>query len=151
MAGYDNIGEFQRRKQAPIITVFSRRTETGYVDNGGDWDAVNESSTLMTALWDWTELKQWDVPSAPVAQETFDGTSGNHGVSGKIGSRNEVYRHVRGFVPLAADDVDGYPVVVTRNKVRGRGRVLQLRFEGAATKDSHIIGWATNYKVSVRK
>ncbi len=148
MAGYDNIGEFQRRKQAPIITVFSRRTETGY--NAALDAAVNESSTLMTALWDWTELVQWDSPSAPTAQETADGTTSNYGVSGKIGARNEVYRHVRKFVPLSTSDVDGYPVVVTRNKVRGRGRVLQLRFEGAATKDSHIIGWATNYKVSER-
>jgi len=151
MAGYDNIGEFARRKQTPIITVFSRRTETGYTDTGDGWTGDNESSTMMTALWDWTELKQWDVPSAPTAQETFDGTSGNYGVSGKIGARSQVYRHVRQFVPVNAGDVDGYPVVVTRNKVRGRGRVLQLRFEGAATKDSHIIGWATNYKVSVRK
>ena len=151
MAGYDGVGDFQRRKQAPIITVYSRRTETGFTDTGAGWTGDNESSTLMTALWDWTELKQWDVPSAPVAQETWDGTSSNYGISGKIGARSQVYRHVRNFIPLAADDVDGYPVVVTRNKVRGRGRVLQLRFEGAATKDSHIIGWSTNYKVSARK
>jgi len=149
VTGYDNVGDFQRRKQTPIITVFSRRTETGFVANGDDWDAVNPSSTLMTPFWDWTEGVQ--LNAGLTAQETWDATAGNHGVSGKIGVQSQVYRHTRGFVPLAAGDVDGYPVVVTRNKVRGRGRVLQLRFDGAATKDSHLIGWHTNYKVSAKK
>jgi hypothetical protein len=123
--GWDNLGDFQRRRQAPVITVFAKRTETGYTATGDGYDADNESSSLMTAYWDWT----------------------NDAVSGKIGSQNETYRHVRGFAPSGTTDVDGYPVVVTRNKVRGRGRVLQLRFDGAATKDSHILGFSTNYKV----
>jgi hypothetical protein len=124
--GWDNIGDFQRRRQAPVITVYAKRTETGYTQTGNGWDGDNESSNLLTAFWDWTD----------------------DSVSGKIGSENETYRHVRGFVPSGATDVDGYPVVVTRNKIRGRGRVLQLRFQGAATKDSHLLGFTTNYKVS---
>ena len=126
VTGWDNIGDFQRRRQAPVITVYAKRTETGYTQTGNGWDGSNESSNLLTAYWDWTD----------------------DAVSGKISSQNETYRHTRGFVPSAADDVDGYPVVVTRNKVRGRGRVLQLRFDGAATKDSHLLGFTTNYKVS---
>lgn len=124
--GWDNIGEFQRRKQAPIITVYAKRTETGYTQTGDGWDGDNESSNLLTAYWDWTD----------------------DSVSGKVGSQNETYRHTRAFVPASSGDASGYPVVVTRNKVRGRGRVLQLRFDGAATKDSHILGFTTNYKVS---
>jgi hypothetical protein len=124
--GWDNIGDFQRRRQAPVVTVYAKRTETGYTATGNGWDGDNESSNLLTAYWDWTD----------------------DSVSGKIGSQNETYRHVRGFVPSGATDVDGYPVVITRNKVRGRGRVLQLRFDGAATKDSHILGFTVNYKVS---
>jgi len=126
VTGWDNLGDFQRRRQAPVITVFAKRTETGYIAAGDGWDGVNESSNLLTAYWDWTD----------------------DDISGKIGSQNETYRHTRAFVPSAADDVSGYPVVTTRNKIRGRGRVLQLRFDGAATKDSHILGFTTNYKVS---
>lgn len=126
ITGWDNLGDFQRRRQAPVITVFAKRTETGYTATGNGWDADNESSNLLTARWDWTD----------------------DSVTGKIGSQNETYRHVRAFVPSGAADVDGYPVVVTRNKVRGRGRVLQLRFDGAATKDSHLLGFSTNYKIS---
>ena len=124
--GHDGIGDWQRRRQAPVITVFSKRTETGYTDTGDGFDPVNESSTLMSAYWDWTD----------------------DAVSNKIGAQQEVYRHVRNFVPSGTTDVDGYPVVVTRNKVRGRGRSLQLRFDGASDKDSHILGFQTNYKVT---
>lgn len=129
LSGWDNIGNFQSRRQAPIITVFAKRTETGYTQAGSGWDADNESSNLLTAYWDWSD----------------------DSVSGKIGSQNETYRHPRGFVPSGATDVNGYPVVTTRNKVRGRGRVLQLRFDGAATKDSHILGFTTNYKITRNK
>jgi len=124
--GWDNLGDFQARRQVPVITVYAKRTETGYTLTGNGFDPDNESSNLLTARWDWTD----------------------DSVSGKIGSQNETYRHVRGFVPSGTTDVDGYPVVVTRNKIRGRGRVLQLRFDGAATKDSHILGFTTNYKIS---
>ena len=129
LSAWDNIGDMCRRKQAPIITVFSKRTETGYTSSFGGYAPVNPSSTTMTAYWDWTD----------------------DSVTGKIGSSNEVYRHVRGFVPNGTTDVDGYPVVVTRNKVRGRGRVLQLKFEGADGYDSHILGYNIQYKVSRRK
>ncbi len=126
LTGWDNLGDFQRRRQAPVITVFAKRTETGYTQTGNGWDGDNESSNLLTAYWDFTD----------------------DSVAGKIGSQNETYRHVRGFVPSGAGAIDGYPVVITRNKVRGRGRVLQLRFDGAATKDSHLIGFTTNYKIT---
>jgi hypothetical protein len=126
---WDNLGDFQRRRQAPVVTVFNVRTETGYTDNGTGWDPVNDSSTLMSAYWDWT----------------------NDAITNKITATQEVYRKVRDFAPASASDVDGYPVVVTRNKVRGRGRVLQLKFEGATGKDSHLLGFTVNYKVSRRK
>lgn len=131
MSAYDNINNMSRRKQAPIITVFSKRTETGYTLVDGEYLPVNPSSTTMTAYWDWT-----------------DDT-----VTGKVGSSNEVYRKVRNFSPSGPADSDGYPVVVTRNKVRGRGRVLQLRFESSAEadEDSHLLGYSIEYKVSRRK
>ena len=135
--GHDNVGDWQRRKQAPVITVFSKRTETGYVDNGTGWDPTNESSTLMSAYWDWTD----DAVTGKGGTTYPDGQA-------KTSGQQQVYRHSRQFVPSGAADVDGYPVVVTRNKVRGRGRSLQLRFDGATNKDSHILGFQTNYKVS---
>jgi hypothetical protein len=124
--GHDSLGDFQRRRQAPIITVHQKRTETEFVVAGNGLDPVNESSCLITALWDWSDDE----------------------ISGKITTPREVYRHVRAFQPAGAGPYnDGYPIVTTRNKVRGRGRVLQLKFEGAPTKDTHILGYSTNYKI----
>jgi hypothetical protein len=80
--GHDNLGEWQSRKQAPLITVHSKRTETGYTSSGGGWVPTNESSTLLTAYWDWTD----------------------DAVSNKISAQQEVYRHVRQFVPASAND-----------------------------------------------
>ncbi len=135
VTGWDNLGTHQRRRQAPIITVFSQRTETGFVSDGsGGYDAVNPSSTLMKGYWDWA------TDSTPFEQET-----------NKITSQQEVYRHRRAFVPTSVNDLDGYTVVVTRNKLRGRGRALQLRFDaGDDLKDSHLLGFTINYKVSKR-
>jgi len=90
---------------------------------------VNESSCLMSARWDWSDNE----------------------ISGKVATAHQVYRHVRAFQPAGAGPYeDGYPVVVTRNKVRGRGRALQLRFEGEPEKDTHILGYSTNYKIERR-
>ena len=152
VTGWEAAYGFQRRKQAPVVHVFNARTGTGGTDaGGGDWSEDNAGSTLMTPFWDWTEPTQYDVPSAPTAQEAWDATANNFGVSGKIGKQVETYRHVRNFTTLAAGDVDGYPVVATRNKVRGRGRTLSMRFDGAATKDSHLLGFTVNYKVTRKK
>lgn len=129
---YDNVGTMTQRRHAPIVTVFSKRTTTGYAAVGNGLSAVNPSSTTMNAYWDWTD----------------------DAVSGKIGSDIEVYRDVRGFAPSGTGDVDGYPVVVTRNKVRGRGRVLQLKFAASTDssgEDSHILGYTVDYKVSRRR
>ena len=123
-----------------MITVFQKRTETGFTEAGGVYTAVNPSSTLMSGLWDW-------------ARDTDDATGGDsdEATTNKVTATQEVYRHVRAFAPSATTDLDGYPVVVTRNKLRGRGRVLQLKFEGATDKDSHILGFTINYKISRRK
>ena len=135
LTGHDPMRDFQRRGQAPIITVFSKRTETGYTESGNGWAGDNTSSTTMYARWDWTE----NDPSVETS------------VSNKIGAGQEVYRHIRNFVPAGATDTDGYPVVTTRNKVRGRGRVLQLKFKGATDKDSHILGFTVNTATTRKK
>lgn len=123
---FDYIGDHQRRKQAPVVTVYNKRTNTGYTQSGDDWIEDNPASTKMTAYWDWTDNSE----------------------SNKIGTTVQTHRDVRQFVASAADDEDGYPVVVTRNKVRGRGRNLRLKFEGEADKDSHLMGYTLNYKVT---
>jgi hypothetical protein len=132
LMGADPIGDWHRFRQAPIVHLFARRTETGFTGGG---DAVNPASIKMRARWDWTDRID----------------TGKWG-SEQQGYREEVYKHQRPYVPedLDGEFDDGYPVVVTRNKVRGRGRALQLWFSTTAAHDAHILGYAIRYKVTRR-
>jgi hypothetical protein len=152
VTGWDPMGDHQRRGQAPIITVFNKRTGTGWTDaGGGDWSEDNVGSTLMTSFWDWTDTTEWDSYTTPTAQQPWSAQTDNYGITGKIQKQVETYRHTRAFTPLATSDVDGYPVLATRHKVRGRGRVLSMRFDGAALKDSHLLGFTVNQKITRKK
>lgn len=53
--------------------------------------------------------------------------------TGKIGPRQQVYKF------------RDYPVTVSKNKIRGSGRALALRFESEEGKDFDILGWATSW------
>jgi len=137
------------RNRYELVIMYNSGSGEGRIVTTGvpslDWDvssftaaeysAVNSSSTLMYALWDW------------VGDPAIDP---NEADTGKKTQGWEIYRNVRMFTPDATTDLDGYPVVVTRNKVRGRGRALQLKFEAGSLKDSHILGYTVNYKVSRR-
>jgi hypothetical protein len=125
MSGWEGLGDFQRRKQAPVITVYNKNTGTGWTSTGNGWSEDNEGSVLMSGYWDWTD----------------------NSVFNKITDTIQTYRRIRPFVPTTSNSVDGTPVLVTRNKLRGRGRVLQLRFEGEAGKDVHLLGFTSNYKI----
>lgn len=123
---YDNIGSWAHRRQAPKVHTFMAKTETGF--DPGTLAPINESSLKMQARWDWSD----------------------HVNAGEFGQETEVYRHVRPYVPSGVGDPfnSGYPVVVTRNKVRGRGRSLHLKFTSAPAKDAHLLGYAVQYQIS---
>lgn len=127
ITGFDTGRQPALKKQALYITVFSIKTENGYEEVSGNLIPVNESSTIMQTRWDWA----------------------NHQNSGKWGSDQEVYRHARLYTPV--DDTDtfdsGEYLVITRNKVRGRGRALHIKFTAGQGKHSHIAGWTTNYRI----
>jgi hypothetical protein len=108
--------------QALYITTMMRRTETG-VDGSGE--PILPSSCTLQARWDFTD------------------TSTAH----KWSTGQEVYRHKRLFfpaVPSATFD-DGYPVVITKSKIRGRGHAVHLKFTADQNKDMQLLGWAITY------
>lgn len=122
--GYD-LGNAQggdKAIQGLYCVVFMRRTETG-VDASGN--PISASSCTLQARWDWTDSA----------------------VAGKWSAAREVYRHNRPFFPSvpSATFNDGYPVVVTKNKIRGRGKALQLKFSADPAKDMQLLGWAVIY------
>jgi hypothetical protein len=124
VTGYDGLGDWVRQRYAPIIHTFMQRSETGYTETG----VVNTSSLLMEARWNWADAE----------------------VSGKFSPAQQIYKHVRPYMPTGPEDKfdNGQPVIVVRSKVRGRGRSLQLKFTGEAGKDAHLLGWAIHYQVN---
>lgn len=120
--GYKVNNDAVRAKQTPYIGVACERTETNwsFVDDGEDY--INPSSCLLSAYWDF-----------------YENTASNKWVG-----PHQVYRLKRYVTPI--DDSTTfdnlYPdVVVTKNKVRGRGKSLRLKFEADDGKDLKLLGW----------
>lgn len=119
ITNYEILTDASRYFQAPYIVTHLHKTETGIDSNG---DPINESSCLLQGRWDWT-----------------DDSAG-----GRWTSAQEVYRHRQPilFANPSATFTTGYPLVVAKTKIRGRGRSLHLKFTSASGKDMKIAGWA---------
>lgn len=124
VSGYASSGDPSANKYVPLIHVFSRKTETGFSGDPLDYD--NPSSCLMQTRWNWH----------------------NTGSGNKWGTPQQVYRFRRHYVPSGVGDDfdDGEYLVVTRNKVRGSGRVLSLKFGSEEGKDMYLVGWSVIYQ-----
>ncbi len=74
-----------------------------------------DSSLLLQTRWDWA----------------------NATISKKFSQEVQVYRNTR----PNPNTIDGFPIIVTKNKIRGKGRAIQLRFTSQPGKDAEIVGW----------
>lgn len=113
----------QRFKQVPYLTMHFLRTEDGFTaDGSGDLYPDNPSSCLVQAQWDWTDSS----------------------ASNRWGTQFQAYRYRRLYLPVdSSDDYDtGHRTVVTKNKVRGRGRVVSFYFQTEPGKDCRLLGWS---------
>jgi hypothetical protein len=118
VAGYDFFGDLERRKTAPYLTVYCRATEQGFsgtMDVG--YTPINESSLLVSALWDYKE------------------TSYN---------TQQAYR-VKPYPLVDSTDLSNNQqdrsVVTTRLKIRGRGRSCRFKFESEEGKNFVLLGY----------
>lgn len=115
-------GDFQRRKDLPYLTVYLRKTEDGFtVDPNNSWNPNNQSSCLVTTMWDWS----------------------NDPVSNKWSRQQQFYRFNRRWIPSSQGDFNnGYSVVSHRDKVRGSGNVLSIKIESEPGKHMELLGWS---------
>tara|TARA_R110000787_G_scaffold193899_2_gene305432 strand:+ start:14317 stop:16500 length:2184 start_codon:yes stop_codon:yes gene_type:complete len=123
IAGYETFADSQRRKWVDYITTHFRRTETGFTDDGtGNLTPISPSSCLIQAQWDFA----------------------NSANSGKWGTQFQAYRLTRSYMPSGDTDTFdyGHVMITTKNRLRGSGKALSLRFDTEAAKDCHIYGWA---------
>jgi hypothetical protein len=134
--GPDSLGEPERFKYAPYVHVFMRKetrvplvvdqTPEG-IDQALPGSAIDlvlgqrESSLYMQPRWDWARGSD----------------------SGKIANYVQIYRDNK-------TNPDSFGMVVTKNKVRGRGRNLFLCFKAGANAPAWLDGWTIKYDAQVR-
>jgi hypothetical protein len=111
-------GVANRAKQSPYITFHFNKTEEGYDE---DYEPINPSSCLVQTSWDWS----------------------NSNNSGKQGKEFQAYRFRRHYMPQDnTDNFDnGYETVVSKSKVRGRGKALSVFIKTEPLKNCKLIGW----------
>ena len=119
LTGYLTGGDSSRNKIIPWITVKSVLTESDWSEDGlGIVTMEGESSCLMQAQWEWT----------------------NNILAGRWSNVQQVYRLPR-FFTLDPSHIFSHDVVSTRNKVRGKGQALSLKFTSEPSKNMHLLGW----------
>lgn len=122
ITGYELFQDILREKTVPYIFFYFRRTENGFdSDNNNNLIYSNPSSCLVQSQWNWA----------------------NSDASGKWGTEFQAYRLLRNYLPTGTQDPFNYgdSVIVTKNKLRGSGKCLSLKFSSEAGKDLKILGW----------
>lgn len=122
--GYELLEDAMRKKQAPWVHTYFAKTEESYIPVDGDFTPNRQSSCYFQVKWDWADSQ----------------------ISNKWSTKRQAYRHTRvplmPNIPGSAFDI-GYPVVVTKHKVRGSGRAIQFRFEcNEINRDFNLLGWS---------
>ena len=122
----DHVGDPVRDKKPVYVFCYFLKTEDGFTDIGGGVLTPNHvSSCMMTGKY------QWHITST----------------AGKWNGPKQVYRYNRPYVPVdAADTYDtGQSVLVTKTRMRGKGKALTLKFASETGKDFQLLGYAIPY------
>ena len=121
VSGYITGGDNMRRKQAPFLFVYLGKTEDGFTETNEELYPNNESSCKVQAQWNW-----------------HTSAAGN-----KWATPFEAYRLSKFYLPENSNDGfdTGDSLVITRNKLRGNGKALSLKFSTSPGKDLRLYGW----------
>lgn len=117
--GYDFYGSATLKKNTPYITTYLKRTEQNFVVSGAGYEADYPSGCILTSKWDLSgDNSRWSQPS-------------------------QIYRIINYPVVNPNDLTFNYPydTIVCRTKIRGKGRVMRMKFESETGKDFYLIGW----------
>lgn len=123
ITGYELAGDIMRDKQIVYINCFFNKTETAWVlTDNNDYVLDKPSSCLLQARWEWSDSA----------------------VSNRWSATQQVYRFK---LPQTVDEDDldfnnGFSVISTKNKIRGYGKSLSLKFSSEEGKDFDLLGWA---------
>lgn len=125
-SGFEYAQDIQKDKQLPYLFAYFDKTETAFVLNPitGGYDFDKPSSCFLSVKWDFT-----------------DSSSSN-----KWSRSTQAYKFKQLTLPNPLDltFTPGYKTIVSKNKVRGRGKALRYRFDSEVSKDFILLGWASN-------
>jgi hypothetical protein len=83
-------------------------------------------------------------PSSCLLQTRWDFT--DNVIAGKWSDNIQLYRINRVFFGTPSTDYEnGYPLVITKNKIRGRGKSIQMKYSSEAGKDMKLVGWSATF------
>jgi hypothetical protein len=117
--GYDFYGSATLKKNTPYITTYLKRTEQNFVVDGAGYTVDYPSSCQFLTKWDLSvDNSRW-------------------------GTQQQIYRLMNYPVVNPSNLTFSYPydTIVCRTKIRGKGRVMRMRFESEQGKDFYLIGW----------
>ena len=115
--GASGLGDFQRYKNVPYLTLHFERTETGLTET---FDFLNPSGCLVRVAWEWA-----DSANSNRWTRQFQG-----------------YRLRRHYFPVGGAYDPGFDTVITKNKIRGKGKALSVHFETEPLKNCVLLGWS---------
>lgn len=119
--GYELAGEAIESKQIPYLIAFFEQTEKSWLPMNGGYELTPASSCTMQVKWEFANSissSRWTDPQ-------------------------EIYRLQRLQLPDSTDltFTYGQDVVITKNKIRGKGRAIRTRFNSKDGYDFHLLGW----------
>jgi hypothetical protein len=125
VTNYETLGNYSRNKGTPLVNVFFRKTETQVDTTSGSLVFDKPSACNMSVLWDYDNQQ------------------------GRVSMPRPIYNPVpRGWAP-ATDGVSsfntGKTIVTYKDKVRGKGRAVQFRFDSVEDKGLELLGFSVQF------
>jgi len=161
LTGAEVLQDASRKKQAPTIHIFMRRTETGFTPNmDGDLVPKNDSGCFMQIRWDWADdpaAGKWSAEKQVYKLSRFyaPGLDVVGGVQTPYLYEDGVPILYEDGVPVVTEDSDelqfdylyrtGKPVIVTREKSFGMGRAINVLFRSEPRKPCVLLGWSMDF------
>lgn len=119
LSGQQTAGDSAIAKQIPYLVMYFTRTELGVTP---ELAPDRQSGCLMRCQWDFA----------------------NTIASSKWSALVQTYRYRRAQYVTGLDDAydNGFSVISSKSKVRGRGKAFSLYLETEPLKDCRILGWS---------
>lgn len=136
LTNFETVGNFSRNKGIPIMSAYFQRTETT-IDNGVGSEYVYDkpSGCELTVLWDWSN------------NDSYNRITESKPIYSPLPKRRSFMKTTTGPEPLNT----GETVIQFKDKVRGRGKAVQFKFESEEGKDMQLLGYSVNFSSKGRQ